>query len=96
MWGGARFPEISIPLGGKLTHSLSRGQYTFSGNLVYEFKRIVGNPICSDQLKNIIKRYQNRDMDTTWISCDVVNPITVLAATVSSLIARQWVKSQTQ
>ena len=29
----------------------------FNGALVYEFKRTVGNPNCSDQFKKIIKCY---------------------------------------
>ena len=29
----------------------------FYGDLVYKFKRIVGNPNFSDQFKNIVKRY---------------------------------------
>ena len=31
----------------------------FYGDLVYKFKRIVGKPNFSDQLKSIIKRYKN-------------------------------------
>ena len=38
------------------------------GDLVYKFKRIVGKPSFSDQLKKIIKRYKK--MDIIWISCD--------------------------
>ena len=30
----------------------------FYGNLVYKFKRIVGEPNLSDQFKKIIKRYK--------------------------------------
>ena len=41
----------------------------FYGDLVYNFKIIVGNPNFSDQLKNIIKRYKEK-LDITWISCD--------------------------
>ena len=29
----------------------------FCGDLVYQYKRIVGNPNCSDQFKKIVKRY---------------------------------------
>ena len=35
------------------------------GDLVYKFKRIVGQPSFCDQLKKIIKRYKR-----AWISCD--------------------------
>ena len=40
----------------------------FYGDLVYKFKRIVGKPNFSKQLKKIIKRYKK--LDVTWISCD--------------------------
>ena len=40
----------------------------FYGDLVYNFKRIVGKPNFSDQFQNIIKRYYK--LDITWISCE--------------------------
>ena len=40
----------------------------FYGDLVHNFKQIVGKPILSDQFKNIIKRYIR--MDITWMPCD--------------------------
>ena len=42
-------------------------EHIFYGDTVYKFKRIVGKPYSSDQLKNIIKRYKT--MDITCISC---------------------------
>ena len=40
----------------------------FYGDLVYEFKRIVGKSNLSDQFKNIVKPYIR--LDITWILCD--------------------------
>ena len=37
-------------------------EFIFYGDLVYQFKRIVGKPYLSDQLKKIIKRYKK-----SWI-----------------------------
>ena len=69
----------------------------FYGDLVYEFKRIVGKPNFSDQFKKIVKRYirvgYNLDI-MRQSACLVLNPITVIAM-VSSLIARRWVRPQT-
>ena len=50
------------------------------GDLVYTFKRIVGKPNLSDQLKKIVKRYirvgYNLD-NRRQSACLVLNPITV-------------------
>ena len=52
----------------------------FYGDLVYKFKRIVGNPNFSDQFKKIVKRYirvgYNLDI-MRQSACLVLNPITV-------------------
>ena len=52
----------------------------FYGVLVNNFKRIVGKPYFSDQLKNIVKRYirvgYNLDI-LRQSECLVLNPITV-------------------
>ena len=52
----------------------------FYGDLVYKFKRIVGKPNFSDQLKKIVKRYirvrYNLDI-MRQSDCLVLNPITV-------------------
>ena len=52
----------------------------FNGDLVYKFKRIVGKPNLSDQLKKIVKRYirvgYNLDI-MRQSACLVLNPITV-------------------
>ena len=73
-------------------------EYVFYRDLVYKFKRIVGKSNFSDQFKMIIKRYKRvrYNMDIMRQStCLVVNPITV-DSYVSSLIARRWVRPQTQ
>ena len=52
----------------------------FYGDLVYKFKRIVGNPHFSDQFKKIVKRYirVGYKLDIMRQSaCLVLNPITV-------------------
>ena len=52
----------------------------FYGDLVYKFKRIVGNPNFSDQFKRIIKRYikVGYNLDVMQQSaCLVLNPIMV-------------------
>ena len=52
----------------------------FYGNLVYKFKRIVGEPNLSDQIKKIVKRYirfgYNLDI-RRQSACLVLTPITV-------------------
>ena len=52
----------------------------FYGDLVYEFKGIVGKPNFSDQLKKIVKHYirvgYNLDI-MRQSACLVLNPITV-------------------
>ena len=64
----------------------------FYGDLVYNFKIIVGSPIFSDQFKNIIKRYKGK-LDITWISCDSLHAWLLtrsrVLAVVSSSIARR-------
>ena len=52
----------------------------FYGDLVYKFKRIVGNPNFSDQFKKIVKRYMRVGYNLDIMrqsACLVLNPITV-------------------
>ena len=52
----------------------------FYGDLVYKFKRIVGNSHFSDQFKIIVKRYKRVGYDLDIMrqsACLVLNPITV-------------------
>ena len=70
----------------------------FHCNLVYKFKRIVENPNFSDHDVKIIKRYikVGYNLDAMRQSaCLVLNPITAYSYG-SSLIARLWVRPQTQ
>ena len=89
----------------KSYHFLSKFYLTiFMGNpslrLSGVLKRIVGNPnFSSDQFKKIIKHYKRvgYNLDVMRQSaCLVVNPINVYSYVVSSLIARRWVRPQTQ
>ena len=64
------------------------------GDLVYKFKRIVGKPSLSGQFEKIIKRHKRvrYNIDIMCQSANLaVNPIMI-----SSLIARRWVRPQTQ
>ena len=70
----------------------------FYGDLVYKFKRIVGNPNLNDQFKKIIKRYKKVEYNLDIMrqsACLVVNPFRFIAM-CSSLIARLWARYQTQ
>ena len=61
-----------------LQQGISKPVFYF--DLVYHFKRIVGKPDFSDQLKNIIKRYAKvgYNMDIMQHpACLVIHPITV-------------------
>ena len=48
---------VKYNIGLKTLLQQGRSDPIFYGDLVYKFKRIVGKPHFSDQLKNIIKRY---------------------------------------
>ena len=70
----------------------------FYGDLVYKFKRIVGMSSLSGQFKKMTKRYKRvgYNMDIMRQSaCLVVNPTTVYSND-STLVARRWVRPQTQ
>ena len=56
-----RHPELIVKYNIWLKTLLQQGisEPIFYGDLVYKFKRIVGNPYFSDQFKKIIKRYIN-------------------------------------
>ena len=77
LWKG-RLKNDTICLKTFLQQSISES--VFYGDLVYEFKMIVGKPSFSDQFKTIIKRYKRvgYNMDIMRQSaCLVVNPIAV-------------------
>ena len=69
-------------------------------DLVYKFKRIVGKPNVSDQFKKIIKRYRkvgyNLDIMRQSACLVIMQTQSRLIAMVFSLIARRWVRPQTQ
>ena len=70
----------------------------FYGDLVYKFKRIVGNPNFSDQFEKIVKRYirvgYNLDI-MRQSACLVLNPITVYSYGFL-FDERRWVRPQTE
>ena len=70
--------KYNIGLKALLQHGISES--IFHGDLVYEFKRIVGKHNFSDQFKKIVKRYirvrYNLDI-MRQSACPVSNPITV-------------------
>ena len=71
----------------------------FYGDSDYKFQRIVGKSNFSDQFKKIIKRYKKVGYNLDIMrqsACLVVNPFTVYIYMFSSLIARRWVRPQTQ
>ena len=90
-----KYHARSSSLGSSLVHSELIVKYTvwlksrlqqgmseplFYGDLVYEYKRIVGKPYFSDQFQKIIKRYikVGCNLDVMRRSaCLVLNPITV-------------------
>ena len=48
---------VKYSIGSKTLPQQGKSVPIFYGDLVYKFKRIVGNPNFSDQFKKIIKRY---------------------------------------
>ena len=77
-----RHSELSVKYSIGLKTLLQQGisEPIFYGDLVYKFKRIVGKPNFSDQMKKIVKRYirvgYNLDI-MRQSACLVLNPITV-------------------
>ena len=77
-----RHSELSVKYNIGLKTLLQQGisEPIFYGDLVYKFKRIVGNPYFSDQFKKIVKRYirvaYNLDI-MRQSACLVLNPIMV-------------------
>ena len=71
----------------------------FYGDLVYKFKRIVGKPNFSDKFKNKLSNVIT-GCETAWMSCNSLHALfqtqSRVIAMVSSLIARRWVRPQTQ
>ena len=77
-----RHSELTVKYNIGLKTLLQQGisEPIFYGDLVYKFKRIVGKPNFSDQLKKIVKRYIRVRYNLDIIrqsACLVLNPITV-------------------
>ena len=64
----------------------------FYGDLVYKFKKIIGNPNFSNLLKRIVNRFKRAGHS---LAADCM-PIQWLKAMLHSLVARRWFRPQTQ
>ena len=70
----------------------------FNGDLVYRFKKIIGNPNFSNLLKRIVNRFKRAGYFLDIMrqtACLVFNPLW-LKAMLHSLVARRWFRPQTQ
>ena len=70
----------------------------FYGDLVYKFKKIIGNPNLSNLLKRIVNRFKRAGYSLDIMrqtACLLFNPI-LLKAMLHSLVARRWFRPQTQ
>ena len=70
----------------------------FYGELVYKFKKIIGNPYFSDLFKRIVNRFQRAGYTLDimrQIACLGFIPI-MIGATLHCLVARRWFRPQTQ
>ena len=70
----------------------------FYGDLVYKFKKIIGNPNFSYLLKRIVNRFKRAGYFLDIMrqtACLVFNP-SWLKAMLHSLVARRWFRPQTQ
>ena len=71
----------------------------FYGDLVYKFKKIIGNPNFSNLLKRIVNRFKRAGYSLDIMrqtACLVFNPIMVEGYMLHSLVARRWFRPQTQ
>ena len=69
----------------------------FYGDLVYKFKKLIGNPNFSDLFKRIVNSFKRAGytLDTRQTACLVFNPITV-ESMLHSLVARRLFRPKTQ
>ena len=70
----------------------------FNGDLVYRFKKIIGNPNFSNLLKRIVNRFKRAGYFLDIMrqtACLVFNPLW-LKAMLHTLVARRWFRPQTQ
>ena len=70
----------------------------FYGDLVYKFKKIIGNPNFSYLLKRIVKRFKRAgySLDIMRQTACLVLTQSWLKAMLHSLVARRWFRPQTQ
>ena len=70
----------------------------FYGDLVYQFKKIIGNPSFSDLFKGIVNRFERAGYTLDIIqqtACLILTQLW-LKAMLHSLVARRWFMPQTQ
>ena len=70
----------------------------FYGDLVYKFKKIIGNPKFSDLFKRIVNLFRREGYTLDIMrqtACLVFNQIMVKAM-LHSLVARRWFRPQNQ
>ena len=70
----------------------------FYGDLVYEFKKIIGNPNFCNLLKRIVNRFRRAgySLDIMRQTACLVLTQSRLKAMLHSLVARRWFGPQTQ
>ena len=70
----------------------------FYGDLVYKFKKIIGNPNFSNLLKRIVNRFKRAgySLDIMRQTACLVLTQSWLKAMLHSLVARRWFRPQTQ
>ena len=65
------------------------------GDLVYKFKKIIGNPNFSNLLKRIVNRFKRAVYSLDIMRQTVLTP-SWLKAMLHSLVAWRWFRPQTQ
>ena len=70
----------------------------FYGDLVYKFKKLIGNPIFSNLFKRIVNRFKSEGYSLDIMrqtTCLVFTPI-IVEAMLHSLVAWRWLSPHTQ
>ena len=70
----------------------------FYGDLVYKFKKIIGNPNFSNVFKRIVNRFKRAGytLDIMHLTACLVLTQSWLKAMLHSLVPRRWFRPQTQ
>ena len=70
----------------------------FYGDLVYKFKKIIGNPNFSNLFKCIVNRFKRagHSLDIMRQTACLVLTQSLLKAMLHSLVARRWFRPQAQ